>query len=104
MKYYDANGDEYQEGDIVFNPCIGDYWVVQKVTEQDKKDYDLEADLCLALYNDKDHYCTDIDVPAGFVIVMRKDAQEYSGVIEEMKSLVARIYEKMESDSDGSKK
>ena len=103
MKYFDANGDEYNIGDIVYNPCFGDYWVVQEVSSQDKKDYGLETDLCLALYNDKEHYCTDIDTPVGFVIVMRKDAKEYSGVIDEMRLYIDRINEEMESEDNGNK-
>lgn len=102
-KYYDAEGTEYQVGDIVFNPCFGDYWVVQEVTEQDKEDYGFETDLCLALNNDKDHFSMDIDEPAGFVIVMRKDDKNYLDVIEEMRLCVEHINKEIEGDTNGEK-
>ena len=104
MSYYDAEGTEYQVGDIVFNPCFGDYWVVQEVTEQDKEDYGFETDLCLALYNNKDHYSMDIDDPVGFVIVMRKDDKDYSGFIEEMRLYVEEINTEIEGDTNGKEK
>lgn len=88
MVYKDSKGIEYQIGDIVFNPCIGDYWVVQEVTEQDKEIYGLETDLCLALYNSKDDYVIDIDEPEGFVIILHKDEPEYKEILEEMALIV----------------
>lgn len=88
MEYQDAKGVPYQLGDIVFNPCFGDYWVVQKVTNQDKEIYRLETDLCLALYNDKDDYVVDIDEPQGFVIILHKDEPEYKEILEEMALIV----------------
>ena len=88
MVYKDSKGIEYQIGDIVFNPCIGDYWVVQEVTEQDKEIYGLETDLCLALYNSKDDYAIDIDEPEGFVIILHKDEPEYKEILEEMALIV----------------
>ena len=101
MLYFDANNEIYREGDIVYNPFFGDYWVVQNVTEQDKEDYGLETELCLALFNDKDHYCTDIDTPSGFVILMRKEDKEYNGVLDEMKKYLERLNEEMEGSNSG---
>ena len=88
MEYQDAKGVPYQLGDIVFNPCFRDYWVVQEVTNQDKEMYGLEPDLCLALYNDKDDYVVDIDEPQGFVIILHKDEPEYKEILEEMALIV----------------
>lgn len=99
MIYFDANKEEYREGDIVFNPFFGDYWVVQSVTAQEKEEYGLETDLCLALYNDKDHYCTDIDTPSGFIILMRKNDKDYSGVLDEMKLYLEKLNKEIEDNS-----
>lgn len=85
--YKDSKGNEYKVGDIVFNPTFGDYWVVQKYTEQEKKDFDAECDYCLVLNNDKDDYFEDIDVPQGFEIVMSSDNDDYELAISELNKL-----------------
>lgn len=99
MLYLDANNEEYREGDIVYNPFFGDYWVVQSVTDEEKEEFELNTDLCLALYNDKDHYCTDIDVPTGFIILMRKNDKGYDGVLDEMKLYLEKINKEMEDNN-----
>lgn len=85
MSYKDSNGVEYKIGDIVLNAKgIGDYWVVQKCSDEEKELYGLETDICLALNNDKDDYVIDIDEPLGFEIVIRPDDEHYKEAIEEL--------------------
>lgn len=81
LNYKDSNGKKYKVGDIVYNPFFGDYWVVQKCNRVDVKDYCLDNKYCLALYNNKEDYVTEIDVPNGFVIVKRKGDKGYKRLI-----------------------
>lgn len=85
--YKDSKGFEYKVGDIVYNPCFGDYWVVQKYTEQEKEEYKPDCDYCLALNNDKDDYFEDINVPQGFEIIMSKDHDDYDTAIKELNDI-----------------
>lgn len=82
--YYDVDGLEYAIGDIVFNPCANDYWVVQECDENEQEKYCLDNKYCLALLNSKDYYCIEIDTPIGFQIVYRKNELEYDKAIEEL--------------------
>lgn len=71
--YCDSKGVEYKEGDIVYNPCIGDYWVVRCSIPSDNT-------LCpyqLVLWDSRDEYYMDLDEPAGFEIVSRKGDTDY---------------------------
>ena len=43
----------------------------------------------------------DIDDPAGFVIIMRKDDKNYLDVIEEMRLYVEQINKEIEGDING---
>ena len=99
LEYKDANGVNYRLGDIVYNPCIGDYWVVQKYTEEEKQKYETECDYCLVLNNSKDDYFEDIDVPSGFIIVCRVGDADYDKTIEAMNKLAEERFEWYESES-----
>lgn len=99
LEYKDANGVNYRLGDIVYNPCIGDYWVVQKYTEEEKQKYETECDYCLVLNNNKDEYFEDINVPQGFIIVCRVGDADYVKTIEAMKKLTEERMEWYESES-----
>ena len=99
LEYKDANGVNYRLGDIVYNPCIGDYWVVQKYTDDEKKEYETECDYCLVLNNNKDEYFEDINVPQGFIIVCRVGDADYVKTIEAMKKLTEERMEWYESES-----
>lgn len=76
--YRDSNGEEYKEGDIVYNPCIGDYWVVRCSIPKDNT-------LCpyqLVLWDSRNEYYMDLDEPIGFVIVRRKGDKEYKSLLK----------------------
>ena len=98
MKYFDDNSLEYSVGDIVYNPSFGDYWVVQEVTEEDKKNYGLTTDLCLALYNNKDDYVMDIDEPVGFIIITKKEDDGYDEAIAELNEIAKKREELSEDE------
>lgn len=71
--YCDSKGVEYKEGDIVYNPCIGDYWVVRCSIPSDNT-------LCpyqLLLWDSREEYFMDLDEPAGFEVVSRKGDTDY---------------------------
>ena len=88
--YKDTNGNPYEIGDIVFNPFMGDFWVVQNCTDEEKEMYGLETDICLALNNDKDDYAIDIDEPAGFKIFLRPSDEHYVEAIEELRQIAEK--------------
>lgn len=76
--YCDSKGVEYKEGDIVYNPCIGDYWVVRCSIPSDNT-------LCpyqLVLWDSRDEYYMDLDEPVGFEIVRRKGDKEYKSLLK----------------------
>ena len=79
--YFDADGLEYAIGDIVFNECANDYWVVQECTKEEQEGYGLDNKYCLALLNSKEYYCIEIDAPVGFKIVFRKNEPEYNDAL-----------------------
>lgn len=89
-KYKDANNRLFKIGDIVYNPCFGDFWVVQKCNKQDKLLYDLDNKYCLALYNNKDLYVIEIDVPTGFEIILRKGDKGYRSVLSKINEFAER--------------
>lgn len=102
--YYDKNNIEYKVGDIVCNTFAGDYWVVVELTDEEKKLYDIETDLGLALYNDKDYYCIAIDEPVGFEIVMSIDDDDYLDFLKEMKvcmNIIKESLKELSKNEDG---
>lgn len=99
MIYKDDNGIEYSIGDIVFNPCMGDFWVVQECNKQEKEFYGIETDICLALYNNKDDYVVDIDEPVGFTIAIRPGDDDYEGALAEINH-IAEVRKKYEQELD----
>lgn len=71
--YRDSKNIEYKEGDIVYNPCIGDYWIVRESIPSDNT-------LCpyqLLLWDSREEYFMDLDEPAGFEIVSRRGDTDY---------------------------
>lgn len=99
--YKDSKGVIYQIGDIVLNPCIMDYWVVQKCTKKDKEQYGLTTDICLALNNDKDDFVIDIDEPAGFEIIVRCNDDNYKEAIDGLNH-IAEMRKKLYEGKDES--
>lgn len=91
--YKDVNGRIFKVGDIVHNPCIGDYWIVGKTTKRDKEIYNLEDPYYLALYGDKDYYVMDISEPAGFDIMISLDEENYYIYHTEIQKLFKAIKE-----------
>ena len=85
--YKDSKGISYEIGDIVRNPLMGDFWVVQTCSDEEKELYGLETDICLALNNDKDDYAIDIDAPVGFEIVIRPSDEHYTEAIAELQQI-----------------
>lgn len=77
---FDSNNKEYKLYDIVYNPFFGDYWVVQKSEKEDE----FECPFCLALYNNKDNYCIELDEPAGFKIVSSKGDTDYLSLLDKI--------------------
>lgn len=76
--YCDSKGLEYKEGDIVYNPCMGDYWVVRCSIPSDNT-------LCpyqLVLWDSRNEYYMDLDEPIGFEIVRRKGDKEYKSLLK----------------------
>ena len=76
--YCDSNGVEYKEGDIVYNPCVGDYWVVRESIPSDNT-------LCpyqLVLWDSREEYFMDLDDPVGFEIICRKDDEDYKQILQ----------------------
>ena len=97
--YKDASGLAYELDDIVFNPFFGDYWVVKELTEEEQQIYGMDNKYCFALWNYLDHYCTEIDAPQGFEIVIRKGEPDYEQALKEF----AEIIQKMEEIENGHK-
>ena len=91
VEYKDANGKIYKIGDIVHNPCMGDFWLVCETTDYDKEVYKLEDNLCLALYGDKEYYVMDITEPAGFTIFMSTEDEHYLEAYNELKAILTQL-------------
>lgn len=87
---FDSNNKEYKLYDIVYNPFFGDYWVVQKSEETDE----FECPFCLALYNNKDNYCIELDEPTGFEIVSSKGDKEYLIILNKIISISEELKRK----------
>lgn len=89
--YIDSEGTEYLLGDIVFNPFLGDYWLVEEYTEQEKQEWDADCDYCLSLYGDKNIYSVDLNMPSGFKIIKRKGEPEYDDLLAELRSIAEKM-------------
>lgn len=96
-EYKDANGLAFELDDIVFNPFFGDFWVVKELTEEEQHIYGMDNKFCFALWNNLDHYCTEIDAPQGFEICIRKGEPDYEQALKEF----ANIIQKMEERENG---
>lgn len=78
--YYDMDGVEYEEGDIVKNTFFGDLWVVRYSELEDETDCEYQ----LVLYDDKDLYSMDIDEPKQFKIICKRKDTEYKQMLKEV--------------------
>lgn len=94
--YKDGKGDNFKVGDIVYNPCFGDLWVVQKTTKEDKEMYGIEDPYLFAKDNDKDIYCMDISEPRGFVIYKSPDEKDYDILIKSMEDFAKQLKEDLD--------
>ena len=78
--YYDMDGTEYEEGDIVKNTFFGDLWVVRYSQPED----DTDCQYQLVLYDDRDLCSIDIDEPEQFKIICKKTDVEYKQMLKEV--------------------
>lgn len=78
--YYDMDGVEYEEGDIVKNTFFGDLWVVRYSELEDETDCEYQ----LVLYDDRDLYNMDIDEPKQFKIICKRKDTEYKQMLKEV--------------------
>lgn len=76
-KITDSKNKLYRTGDIVFNPCFGDIWLVHKYTKHEKELYTPGCDYCFCQYGVLENYFMDLDEPEGFVIIKRKGQKGY---------------------------
>ena len=82
--FTDANGKEYKTGDIVYNPCFGDLWFVQKVhSDEEQRDLDLDVPYYFTLYGNPDEHYMGLDEPMGFTIAYTKDDSCYNDILED---------------------
>lgn len=87
LEYKDSKGRNYKLGDIVFNPCFGDFWLVEEYTKEER---DYECPYCFSLYGSKDEYYMDLDEPVGFEIVCSKGEPDYDQYIKEFKEIIKK--------------
>lgn len=78
--YYDMDGVEYEEGDIVKNTFFGDLWVVRYSELEDETDCEYQ----LVLYDDRDLYSMDIDQPEQFRIISKRKDDNYKQTLKEV--------------------
>jgi len=78
LKYKDANDKNYHVGDIVYNPCSGDLWLVEKLSEEDMKKFGFTIPYVLVLYGNDDEYIMEIDEPEGFKIEYTPESGLYA--------------------------
>ena len=91
--YKDSEGEEFEVGDIVFNSCFRDYWIVGKYSENEYiKKYEEECPYYLAQYGDPDLYFMDLDEPAGFIIeVKSNEGDRYENALKELKQIAEHL-------------
>lgn len=87
--YFDANGREYELGDLVYNPLFGDVWLVDEWTEDEPREPG-DSPYCLRQYCSKEIYSMDIDDPDGFVIESRKGDEGYEKLYEQCEDYAKR--------------
>lgn len=94
--YYDNNGIRYQEGDIVFNPLIGDYWTVRAKTANELEE-DNECKYMLVLNDNVDDSWIDLNEPGGFYIVSRKNEIQYNSLLSKLHKVSEEMAKEIES-------
>lgn len=78
-KYKDANGRNFRIGDIVFNPLMCDYWLVEHSENPE------DCPIILTLYGFKDIYYMYIDEQCDFTIEKSYGEEGYSELQKRMK-------------------
>ena len=78
--YYDMDGVEYEEGDIVKNTFFEDLWVVRYSELEDET----ECEYHVVLYDDSESYSMDIDEPKQFKIICKRKDTEYKQTLKEV--------------------
>ena len=81
--YYDMDGLEYEEGDIVKNTFFGDLWVVRYSEPEDETDCLYQ----LVLWDDRKQYSMDIDEPTQFKIICKRNNPEYKQILKDIKQV-----------------
>lgn len=81
--YYDMDGLEYEEGDIVKNTFFGDLWVVRYSEPEDETDCLYQ----LVLWDDRKQYSMDIDEPTQFKIICKRNNLEYKQILKDIKQV-----------------
>lgn len=97
--YLDSNGNQYYIGDLVFNPCFGDIWLVDKYTEKEMKEFKTKCPYCLKLWTSADEYIIDIDEPAGFVIEKHKNDEGYQELYNECLKVLKETMEMIKNEN-----
>ena len=93
--YRDSKGEEFEIGDIVFNPCFRDYWLVGKYSENEHiKKYEEDCPYYLCQYGDPDLYFMDLNEPAGFIIEEKKGTKRYNEILAEIYKIAKTLNEK----------
>ena len=73
LNYKDSKGVNYHIGDIVYNPCFGDIWLIEELSEEDMKKFGFDIPYVFTQYGNADAYTMTIDEPKGFVIESTPD-------------------------------
>lgn len=68
-KYKDESGNTFCVGDIVYNPCFGDVWLLEELDEQKQKCFGFDTPYVFTQYGNADNYIMEIDEPKGFVVI-----------------------------------
>jgi len=87
--YFDAAYQEIEVGDIMFNPFLGDVWLVKKWVDIGMKPDEDESPYCLLLNASEEDYVCDLTEPSGFVLECREsdEPERYKLLLAEMKQL-----------------
>lgn len=84
----DVDDMEYVLGDIAYNDCSDDYWVVQEVSDIDKSLFNVNTKYCLAKFNNKSRGCKALKNGMDYRIVLRPGELDYKETIEEFNKYI----------------
>lgn len=85
--FKDKKGEEYKTGDIAFNPLWGDFWFVEKLSEEERSEFGFETNYCLSLYGNKEESALELDEPDGFEIVIRPTDKDYNKTFDDFEKI-----------------